>query len=569
MIVAGLVAYAGRGRTLASLMGGARAEVMTFTVRRGTLAVTVKEKGSLESAKNEDVMNLVEGQTTIISILPEGSRVTKGMLVCELDSAALNDSLNNQKITTERAHADYDNAKKTHEVAEIAVNEYVKGTYPQSLETYEGDIALAESTLERSKDRLEWSNKMLAKHYVTEAANMADKASKLNAEIALINARTKKRTLEEFTMAKEKTSLQADVAKALSDRKAKEAALDLETTKERRLERQIKNCKLYAPNDGLVVYANSAQGFGNTQVMIEEGATVRERQKIFSLPDVTHMRVNTKVHESKVDKIVRGLHARIRVDAFPAEQLEGRVEEVKPLPDATSFFASDVKQYTTLVAIEKGPTGLRPGMNAQVEVLIKQIDNALAIPVTAILQLQGKNHVMVMGPEEQVLRRPVTLGISDDKMIEIREGLKEGDRVVLNPVAMLTDDERREAYGSSAKGSAKGGGWAKGAPGLDAAPGAAAAAAPGAGGPPGAEGKAKGAGRRKGAGGGMGNLPPELQEKLKSASPEERRQIFQEYREAHPDAFPAGGGGGGGGGRGFGGGPGGGGGGGQGGGPTQ
>ena len=82
------------------------------------------------------------------------------------------------------------------------------------------------------------------------------------------------------------------------------------------------------------------------------------------------MRVNTKVHESMIDQVSRGLPARIRVDAAPNEPLTGTVESVAPLPDPTSFFSSDIKVYTTLVTIDKGLPALRPGMSAEVEILI-------------------------------------------------------------------------------------------------------------------------------------------------------------------------------------------------------
>ena len=64
------------------------------------------EKGALESAKNQDAFCNVEGGTTIIMIKPEGTRVKKGEVVCELDSAALRDSLTNQKITTEERQSE-------------------------------------------------------------------------------------------------------------------------------------------------------------------------------------------------------------------------------------------------------------------------------------------------------------------------------------------------------------------------------------------------------------------------------------------------------------------------------
>ena len=161
------------------MFGGRTSEdVLTFKVKRGTLPVIVKEKGALESSNNQDVLNEVEGQTTILTITPEGTRVTKGEVVCELDSAALKDNLSNQKIATERAKADFENASKTHEVAVIAVAEYVKGIFPQDLEGMEGDITLAKSTLTRAKDRVEWSVRMADKKYISQSALMSDQSTR-------------------------------------------------------------------------------------------------------------------------------------------------------------------------------------------------------------------------------------------------------------------------------------------------------------------------------------------------------------------------------------------------------
>ena len=79
------------------------------------------------------------------------------------------------------------------------------------------------------------------------------------------------------------------------------------------------DCRLHdlAPSDGLVVYANDpTRAFMSNTPQVEEGAQVRERQKIFSLPDISQMQVNTKVHESHINKVKRGMKAKIRVDAY-------------------------------------------------------------------------------------------------------------------------------------------------------------------------------------------------------------------------------------------------------------
>ncbi len=294
----------------------------------------VKERGSLESAANKDSLCEVEGGTTIIKILPEGTKVKEGDLVCELDSASLKDALTTQKITTTQADASYQQAKLVREVAEYAVREYVEGVFKQDEATAKGEIALAKSDLERAIDRLDWSTKMLKKGYVSRRQQVADKLSKDRAVFDLEQAQTQLDVLLKYTKDKQIKSLQSDVEKAKADELSKQSSWELEKTKEAKLERQIKACILKAPGDGIVVYANDPNkmggGGGQQQVQIEEGATVRERQKIFSLPDVTKMRVNTKVHESMVEKVRPGLRALVRVEAAAGQAIRGAGRQRRP-----------------------------------------------------------------------------------------------------------------------------------------------------------------------------------------------------------------------------------------------
>jgi HlyD family secretion protein len=552
----------GVSKSVQGLFAASKANVLTFKVSRGKLPVTVKERGNLESSQNEDVHCEVEGQTSIISILPEGTRVTKGMVVAELDSSALKDNLVNQEITTKGAEAAYQNARLTREVAEIAVKEYVEGVYRQDKLTAENEIKLAESDLTRALDRKTWATRMELKGYISKAQRISEDLNAQRAKVALEQAQTKLDVLERYTKDKTIKELQSEVEKAKSDELAKSATWELEKSKEAKLRKQIEKCVLKAPSDGLVVYANDPNRFGGSQQpQIEEGAMVRERQKIFSLPDINHMRVNTKVHESMIDRVSRGLRARIQVDAFPNEVLGGAVESVNPLPDQTSFFSSDIKVYTTLVTIENGLSGLRPGMTAQVTILVTELENVVSVPVQGVLQVKGKDYVFVKGPDG-FTRTPVTLGISNDQLIEVKQGLKPGEDVALDPMGLLSEEEKQEFFGagSSADGkSSKDWGVGKPAGAPVVVPGGPAA---GPGGPAGPDGKGKakgkgagGAGKAKGkrgAGGGFGGGTPEDRQKFMQASPEEKRKILEgrgmtpEQIDALLERMSSGGGGGGG-----------------------
>lgn len=514
LLYSGALESMGLKPNLAGLLGKEQVMVVTYKVNKGALAITVKERGNLESSKNEDVMSEVEGSTTIIKILPEGTRVRKGELVCELDSASLKDQLTNQRITVQQAEAAYQNSKLTREVAEIALNEYIEGTYMQDIRQAEGEKALAETEMLRAKDRLKWANQMFDKGYLSNTAKVAEEANLQRATFNKEQAETKITVLKEYTKKKMTTDLNSNIEKARSDELAKEATLNLEKEKEAKLTVQIDKCKLLAPNDGLVVYANDPGRFGGSnQPQIEEGAQIRERQAIFRLPDINNMRVNTKVHESQIDRIEKGLKSRIRVDAFPGEVFDGTVDTVAPLPDSANFFASDVKVYTTQVSIDKANAALRPGMTAQVEILIREIDDVLAVPVQAILQVASKDTVFIKDGNGWK-RTEVTLGDTNDQLIEVTKGLKDGDEVALAPVNLLSDEEKRSMVGPG-KATRKRDWGEAGKGGGDAAKGGGAAVAKG-------EGKEKAKGKRGGAGGAFN---PAMFQKFQNLSTDERAQM--------------------------------------------
>src|SRR5262249_6394839 len=259
-------------------------------------------------------------------------------------------------------------------------------------------------------------------------------------------AQSKKEVLEKYTKEKTIKELESEVKKATSDELAKQATWELEKGKEDKLEKQIANCTLIAPIDGLVVYANDpSRMFGSNQSQIEEGATVRERQKVISIPDIGRMQVNAKVHESQVDKIKTQLRAQVRVDSFADKQLDGLVYEVAPLPDAGNFFSSDIKVYTTKIRITNPIEGLRPGMSAEVKILVDRLDNVLSVPVQAILEYNGQHHV-TKKIGDRYEQSVVTIGPSNEKFVQITKGLAEGDVVVLNPISLMSEEEKREAF---------------------------------------------------------------------------------------------------------------------------
>ncbi len=228
-----------------------------------------------KAGRLEGVYANVEGQTTIISLVPDGSTVKRGEIVCELDSASLRDQLINQQITTKSAEANFQNAKLTREAAQINLQSYVDDLFPRERREAEGDMKIAQAELALAEEQRD------AKKPVGGANRLEVKLSELaiaRAQLALEKAGNRLHVLAHYTKGKQTRDLTTQVESSRSTELAKKATWELELTRERKLERQIAACTIKAPIDGTVVYHASAPGRA-----IEEGATVLERQLLFQI----------------------------------------------------------------------------------------------------------------------------------------------------------------------------------------------------------------------------------------------------------------------------------------------
>ena len=125
-----------------------------------------------------------------------------------------------------------------------------------------------------------------------------------------------------------------NIAEIEKSRVAMDAANRQLKKEEERLQRykeQLANCVIYAEEDGMVAYASPSRYSRTSQVA--EGALLRERQHILSLPNLKFMQVKTSVHESVQNQIAEGLQATIRLDAFPDRTYKGKVKSIGVLPD--------------------------------------------------------------------------------------------------------------------------------------------------------------------------------------------------------------------------------------------
>lgn len=578
--ILGAVTYFGKGAFQTT-----RQDLLTHRVKSELLPVTVVERGTLESADNKDVICKVKAgskasfASTIKWVIDDGSVVSKGQLLMELDDSALQDQLRSQSIVVEKARAEWVKADQEYviqtktnaaliatadaafEVAVLDLEKYTgirpdpeliafgsaggmmttlteRGEFKKNLDDISAQLKQAQSDLESYQDLAAWSARAMAQKYITPAQAKAQESKMEAAKDKVAQLTKTKFLLENFNRRKELTDLKnkVDVARmnmekeqrqaeskevqAESARKTANSVYQQELEKLRDIELQILECKLTAPQDGMVVYykpESSRFGSSSTQGMIAQGEQVKEGQKLIRIPDLKRMQVNTRVHEAMVSRIrgddrrttgiiesiraallvspdaltrlatnsetmlnvyrdmyrdkeyfiaSQGQTAQIRVDAMPGRILKGHVKTVAAVAASTDWGSSDVKVYQTIVTIDESVEGLKPDMSAEVTIVVDPPkDPVLAVPMQAIVggaESGPKRKVYVKtatGTEE----REVELGVFNEKMVEIRSGLNEGDNVVLNPKVLLGEKAKtREEGGTGNRKDSYGAGKGKG-----------------------------------------------------------------------------------------------------------
>jgi multidrug efflux pump subunit AcrA (membrane-fusion protein) len=239
---------------------------------------------------------------------------------------------------------------------------------------------------------------------------------------------------EEAIRSLERTRKEAisKLAQAKARLKSAEQQYRIMEEQRRDLADQVDKCTIRAKKTGLVIYGGGGDGvYWYGEERIREGAVIRERQPIITIPDMTKMSVKVKIHESHVKKIKKGMKARIRVDAQAERQLTGEVYKVGVLPDSQNRWMNpDLKVYLTTINIEGTHDWIKPGMSAKVEVLVDELKDVVYVPIQAVTPT-GKEQLVFLPKSGEPEKRVVEIGDYSDEFIEIKKGLKEGEVVLL------------------------------------------------------------------------------------------------------------------------------------------
>ena len=328
-----------------------------------------------------------------------GDHVSKGDVIAEIETADFDALVAQRRAELELA------------IARLAALDSVS---PHEIARAESDVARFEATAKLAAEEAERQQGLLRERVTSKAEADAAHERSLVARAQLASAR---RAL--------------DLARGGSPQQRKQAVAEVARVRAALQSAEVDRSFtiITSPIDGVIA-----------SVATQEGETVAaglNAPTFVTVVDLRRLQVNTYVDEVDIGKVAVGQSATFTVDAYPARDFEGRVEAIYP----TATIQDNVVKYIAALRIVNDSAGLlRPEMTTSVRIRLDQ-RTVLALPTRAIGREDGRSVVQVSA-RGQVETRPVRTGWRDGPWVEILEGVREGERVLLDPLPTDRRDTR-------------------------------------------------------------------------------------------------------------------------------
>jgi len=440
-------------------------EETTYTVTRGDLKITLTESGSLEARQKTNVRPQIRRGEKIITLVDEGTLVKKGDVLAELDKSAIEkeiEKFEDQIIQFETAlknaraeldiqkqtnESELDRASLTLEVARMALERFVKGDHPQKLRDLGLKIDQAVSRRDQAIEKFANMPKLEEKGFVTKLEVEEKRLAKEEAQVALASAELALDLYEKYTYPMDLKQKQADVTEGereLSRVKVRTSArLDSKIAVVRQKERQFEVAKgklddakeeighltIIAPQDGIVIYGGRADRWGNVSDGVKVGETAYPGRTLIELPDLTQMDVHLQIHQADVTKLSKGQPAVITIPGRRNAVFPAKVGDIGSVAQSRSW-RDPIKRFKVVLQITERVKGLRSGVTVEAEIDVGAIENVLHIPLQAASMSGGSYYVYLKG-DDGIEKRHVKLGRANEQFVEVKEGLSEGDQILL------------------------------------------------------------------------------------------------------------------------------------------
>lgn len=372
------------------LQSGVKAE--TLIVTKGGIKQYVEETATVRCKEKQNVY--IEGSGKIIEIKAEvGDIVKKGDILAIMDSADLELQLKNAEAQINAAKSQLESTDKSNYANQIEV---------AALRVAQAETA--KNTAQRNFDNAK----------ILFDAGVLSNEEYLNAKDALDAAEL---TLKEANLLLEEArkGAPAHVKKAYASQL--EQAVILKETILKTMEKQ----KLLSPADGVIL-----------EVFIEDNQIAAPGIPAFEIGDTSDLEIEANILSEESYKVETGDEVEITGDFLEDSVLKGRISKIAPVArDITSTLGVNQKRVQVIVDLDDS-TLLKPNFNVSIKIVTEVREDTIAVPESAVFDYEGETCVFVVQDGKAAIRR-ITKGLEGDRLIEVTEGLTEGELILVKP----------------------------------------------------------------------------------------------------------------------------------------
>ncbi|MCA9835287.1 MAG: efflux RND transporter periplasmic adaptor subunit [Trueperaceae bacterium] len=413
LVAAGLAAwyfYFRPAETVAEVATGPQ----TVSVFPQLYRETVSGTGSLEPVRTLDMSFAVSGVITQIPAV--GQRVQVGEVLAQLNTTTFERSLRDAQFALEQAQSKRESTASSQSDSLMSLAE--------SIQTAQLNVQNAEREVSRTKTDLDLKQQLQAAG--SESAETVKTAQDAynGALDALTKAQLNLQTLQESQGLKASSNEQ-DLRSA--DLSVQAAELGLERAQE-----DLADTTLTAPFTGVVSAVNVSEG--NTA----SGA-------VLTLIDDSQVKLEAQIDETEIALISLGLSAEVTLDAVPDHTFNGTVTTISPV----ARVESNIPIFDVTITLDNAEGLMRPGMTAEAEVLVQEVDSTISVPSRALQSVRNRSYVQVKGEDGEFALQPVKVISTSGLNTIVQAELAPGSEVLVPevPVAESTSSSSSNRSG--------------------------------------------------------------------------------------------------------------------------
>ncbi|MCX6985508.1 MAG: HlyD family efflux transporter periplasmic adaptor subunit [Lentisphaerae bacterium] len=446
-----------------------------YTVKKSDMTISVLLTGSVNAQVKYKLALEAAFPTKLLWVVDENKRVKKGDVLAKFETEDLQIKIDEFKLNLQNTQKSLEIAIEEKRIlessndAEIktagdavqdaldAFSKYRKLEGPRDDDAQDVKVNDAKKLLDDAKDAYDtanddFENTVYMKQEEADAAKLKLDGLKKKAEREVIshaNSILERKIFKRFSypnklsqltnmVAQTKLNLTRTKIKTASQLIQKENAISQIEESLRKIDRDLKKhqeylkiMELVAPVDGIVTYGDPDNRRWGGTIELKIGMDVGRKQVLLTIPDMSKLIVEFDLPEQYRSKITMNDPVIITPDSLTNLKIKGKISKIALLPVNLIFWdRTSPKIYNSEVELDEQNPALVSGMSVQIEIITETLKDVMSVPIESVFEEEGKYFVYLKNGDKPKTAY-VTLGISNDNYVHIKNGLSEGDTVYL------------------------------------------------------------------------------------------------------------------------------------------